>query len=490
LDPSQTTYNDASCHGDVDVFHLPNVSEEIRAEVRYLGDAETSEESLTSVDPACLCYDQFRAYDIITAHLNATLAGQNPRPLRMLIHGEPGTGKSKAIQTVTEYFVHRQVRFMLQKSAYTGIAASLIDGKTTHTIAMISPWKDNTISAESKAKLQAHWKHIQYLVIDEVSMISKSFLAKFKLSRNISIGKMTENEATSAHSFGGVSVILCGDFFQFPPVACGPSEALYFPTTTVQRNQEESQTGCTIFEEFTTVVTLKEQMRVTDPVWLDFLKHLRFSRVQEHHILMLRTLVLTNHKCIATDYSNAPWNNASLVTPRHAVRRLWNDTALQKHGKETKHFVLECHAEDTIKGQSLTLAERYAALLRLQGADSKQRKQDLPDVVRIAFGMKVMVTQNVETDLDIANGPRGTIVDIWLDPNEPSLALQQPLIKLKYLPVCILVKLERTCASRLKDLEESVIPVEPTYTTNHTVLAARPMKAQLSHARSADANSQ
>jgi len=98
---------------------------------------------------------------------------------------------------------------------------------------------------------------------------------------------MTKNEATSAHSFGGVSVILCGDFFQFPPVACGPSEALYFPTTTVQHNQEESQTGCTIFEEFTTVVTLKEQMRVTDPVWLDFLKHLWFNHIQEHHRLML-----------------------------------------------------------------------------------------------------------------------------------------------------------------------------------------------------------
>jgi len=49
MDPSQTTYNDASCHRDVDIFHLPNVSEEIRAEVHYLGDAETSEESLMSV---------------------------------------------------------------------------------------------------------------------------------------------------------------------------------------------------------------------------------------------------------------------------------------------------------------------------------------------------------------------------------------------------------------------------------------------------------
>jgi len=92
-------------------------------------------------------------------------------------------------------------------------------------------------------------------------------------------------------------------------------------------------------------------------------------------------LVLTNHKCIATDYSNAPWNNASLVTPHHAVHRVWNDTELQKHGKEAGCFVLEGHAEDMIKGQPLTLAECYAALLHVQGADFKQCKQNLPNIM-------------------------------------------------------------------------------------------------------------
>ena len=76
--------------------------------------------------------------------------------------------------------------------------------------------------------------------------------------------------------------------------------------------------------------------------------------------------------------------------------------------------------------------------------------------------MKVMVTQNVETDLDITNGARGTIVDIWLNPEEPTICPGKPSIKLKFLPVCILVKLERTRASHLKHLDESVIPVEPT----------------------------
>jgi len=124
-------------------------------------------------------------------------------------------------------------------------------------------------------------------------------------------------------------------------------------------------------------------------------------------------------------------------------------------------MVLECHAEDTIKGEPLTLGERYAALLRHQGTDTRQHRQELPEVVHLAFGMKVMVTQNVETDLDIMNGARGTIVDIWLHPEEPPFDQRQPLTKLRYMPVCLLTKLDCTCATQLKDLEVSVIPVEP-----------------------------
>jgi hypothetical protein len=34
----------------------------------------------------------------------------------------------------------------------------------------------------------------------------------------------------------------------------------------------------------------------------------------------------------------------------------------------------------------------------------RKRVNDLPDVVQIAIGMKVMVISNIETDLDVTNG--------------------------------------------------------------------------------------
>jgi hypothetical protein len=72
-------------------------------------------------------------------------------------------------------------------------------------------------------------------------------------------------------------------------------------------------------------------------------------------------------------------------------------------------------------------------------------KPFLPDVVQIAIGMKVMVTSNIETDLDVTNGARGEIVDIILHHNEPPLG-DDPIVTLQHLPLYILVKLKQTRA--------------------------------------------
>jgi len=75
--------------------------------------------------------------------------------------------------------------------------------------------------------------------------------------------------------------------------------------------------------------------------------------------------------------------------------------------------------------------------------------------------MKVMVTANIETDLDVTNGARGEIVDIILHPDEPPLG-DDSIVTLKYLPSYILVKMQRTRASQLEGLDEGIIPVEVT----------------------------
>ena len=65
--------------------------------------------------------------------------------------------------------------------------------------------------------------------------------------------------------------------------------------------------------------------------------------------------------------------------------------------------------------------------------------------------MKVMVTKNIEIDLDLTNGAQGEIVDIILHPDEPPIG-NAPVVHLKFMPAYILVKLSRSRAAALQGL--------------------------------------
>jgi hypothetical protein len=119
------------------------------------------------------------------------------------------------------------------------------------------------------------------------------------------------------------------------------------------------------------------------------------------------------------------------------------------------------HSERTMGGLPLDEATRYQfeKWCQSQKKDKRRRNQFISDL-ELAVGAEVMVTLNIDTDLDIANGTRATVVQIVLDPEEPPFGNEQ-VIELKFLPVYILVKLERTRAEVLPGLDPNVIPILP-----------------------------
>ncbi|KAI6116456.1 hypothetical protein F5141DRAFT_979600, partial [Pisolithus sp. B1] len=56
--------------------------------------------------------------------------------------------------------------------------------------------------------------------------------------------------------FGGMNIILIGDFHQFPPVASKSSAPLYVPSNPMKDTTNEIL-GLQIYEQFTVVVHLK-----------------------------------------------------------------------------------------------------------------------------------------------------------------------------------------------------------------------------------------
>jgi hypothetical protein len=381
-------------------------------------------------------------------HLNATVSGKGPPPLQMILYGEGGTGKSKIIQMISALFAQRGMSNLLQKTAYTGVAASLIDGQTMHTLCGMSVKQRGRMSMEAKRWLEETWGKKLYLIIDECSMISKSFLQKFAMKI-----KQGHNSVDDEDWWGGLNVIICGDFHQFPPVAVGRNEYLFMPTK--EEGMSHSKViGGRIYEEFQTVIILKEQKRVHDKVWLQFLRRLRHGSVSRDDISMLRSLIMSPSTHALSDGDS--WRTLSMITPRHAVRTLWNEEACREMCCSLGQTLFICPALDSIGERPLTSQQR----LKVTPSLMSNKMKVLPDEVELAVGMKILVTYNVETDVDITNGARGTIVRIVLDPRE-SILPKQAIHHLKYLPKYILVRLDRTRMSKLSGLDDNIVPVEP-----------------------------
>jgi hypothetical protein len=413
--------------------------------------------ALEPVEPAKLLPDQKRAFDIVSWHLKETLAQKNPKQLLMIMPGEGGVGKSKTIQTMTEEFKRLGVENMLVKAAYTGIAASTIHGKTLHSIAKLH-LSGKRMTAKTREDLRRWWADKQYLIIDEMSMVSKKLLAK--LSKIVSEAKATQHHAIENLPFGGVNVILVGDFHQFPPVISS-SSPLYWPTQE-ERDDEEEAFGGAIYEKFQTVVQLKQQVRVTDPVWNDLLQHVRYGKCRAEHIQLLRELIVSNPKCPKTNYNEEPWRDAVLITPRHGVLRHWNDASIKRECTLKKQRLYRSPAEDTTAGRPLSTQEVFlAGMSQSKKSKSRQEKAGLSDTVELFVGMKMMVTYNVQTDMDLANGARGEIVDIILDEREEDHNEEDAIVNLKYPPRMVLVKLLHCKAPKLDGLEESIVPMTP-----------------------------
>ena len=433
-------------------------------------------ESLDAAAPHELLEEQRRAYDIIDMHLQGYLSGMGPPQLRMFIPGEAGVGKSKTVQTVTANFISRGVGAILVKGAYTGIAASAIDGQTLHFIAMI-PLNGAKQSAQTIKALETYWHDKHYLIIDEISMVSREMFAKLS---NI-IGRARAGQVFSSEEpFGGLNVILVGDFHQFPPVASGTSSPLYVPCNP-SKDSALDMLGRKLYEQFDVVVRLTTQVRVTDQVWVDLLRRARHGECHEDDLKTLRGLVLTGSQCPPTDFSCPPWNEAVLVTPRHAVRMKWNSMTAQSKTWGLGLTLLMCAAFDTVEGRPLNLEEKVALATKPKRGSRNKRHEHggLPDEVELALGMEVMVTFNVSTNLDMANGARGHIVDIVLDEKEQAPEGRTHFMRLEYPPLYVLVAMNRTKATPLDGLEAGVLPIAPQ-SRSFTVTSAKGKRISIS----------
>lgn len=128
--------------------------------------------------------------------------------------GEAGSGKTYLLNQYIHYLKENKVAVAV--TASTGIAATHLQGTTIHSWSGIGV-KDELSNKEieklaADSRIKRNYKKTKVLIIDEISMLHPHQLDLVdRIARRI----------LKDEPFGGMQVVLCGDFFQLPPVTSG-----------------------------------------------------------------------------------------------------------------------------------------------------------------------------------------------------------------------------------------------------------------------------
>lgn len=133
----------------------------------------------------------------------------------LFITGGAGTGKSFLLRELCDLLRFRELQ-TVYVTATTGVAALNVGGTTLHSFGGIgfgNDTKEGLLAKVRKSRKAAgRWKYANVLVIDEISMLLPDVLEKLDyVAREI--------KKNPQKVFGGLQLILCGDFLQLPPIS-------------------------------------------------------------------------------------------------------------------------------------------------------------------------------------------------------------------------------------------------------------------------------
>ncbi|HEY5221227.1 MAG TPA: PIF1 family DEAD/DEAH box helicase [Candidatus Paceibacterota bacterium] len=131
----------------------------------------------------------------------------------VFLTGAPGAGKTYVLNQYIDFLNQHEVEAAV--TAYTGIAASHINGRTLHSWAGLTrgPMHEDAQEIDrvrANEFLTDRIRRARVLIIDEISMLHPAQFDRVDL--------ICRTARNSPEPFGGLQLICCGDFFQIPPV--------------------------------------------------------------------------------------------------------------------------------------------------------------------------------------------------------------------------------------------------------------------------------
>lgn len=282
----------------------------------------------------------------------------------VLLTGPAGAGKTFVLNQFIKLAKHEGKHVSV--TATTGLAATHLGGTTIHSwsgIGIHDELSSYFVDNLSKGRREIIEK-TDVLIIDEISM-----LHDYRLDMVDEVCRLVRKEPDVP--FGGIQVIMSGDFFQLPPINRGDSRAGGFVV-----NSE-------VWRELDPVICyLEEQHRQDDAVLLEILNALRGGDIRRHHAETLLGRV------------GIEPSGETQLTELHTV----NVDVDQINVARLEELV----SDEISYTQTTTGGQNYV--------ESLQRSVLAPETLRLKKGALVMAVKN-SPERKYANGSIGTVTN-------------------------------------------------------------------------------
>ena len=302
--------------------------------------------------------DEKKEIDQLTDEQSAALIAYTEGK-NLFVTGPAGTGKSFLITAIRKWS-HEADR-TLAVTASTGAAALLIGGRTLHSWAGIGLGNGSVAALMSSYMALSARKRIvaaHSLLIDEISMINDELFDK--------LDEYLQLVRRCVKPFGGMQLIVVGDFTQLPPV----SGRFAF------QSRSWNSVGFMM-------VRLSQQIRQGgDVVFKEMLERLRWGRGTQEDLLALQK---------TSEHSFGP-----LIRPTKIFPMNRDVDRINKRGTDALIKVGAKMVEYPLRGVAASL--KWAKSLRVD------------ESIGVCVGAQVMCTMNIPS-LNLVNGSRGTVIE-------------------------------------------------------------------------------